>query len=57
MIKKVEFLFQKNNKSIVFYNKRDTVSFIESCCGHSTAIQNEANKEAIEKKQQQLLTY
>ena len=41
---------KKNNKLIVFFNNRDIVSFIESCCDQSTVIQNEANREAVEKK-------
>ena len=28
----IEFMLQKNNKSIVFFNKRDIVSFIENRC-------------------------
>ena len=47
----IEFMFRKkSNKLIVFFNNRDIVSFIESCCGQGTAIQNEANREAVEKK-------
>ena len=42
-------MFQKNNKSIAFFNKRDIVSFIERCCGQITAIRNEANREAVGK--------
>ena len=41
---------KKNNKLIVFFNNKDIVSFKESCCGQSTAIQNEANREAVGKK-------
>ena len=44
------YVREKNNKSIVFFNNRDMVSFIESCCGQSTVIQNETNREAIGKK-------
>ena len=33
---------EKNNKSIVFFNNKDIVRFIESCCGKGTAIENEA---------------
>ena len=42
-------MFQKNNKLIVFFNNRDIVSFIESCCGKGTAIENEATREAMKK--------
>ena len=44
------YVWEKNNKLIVFFNNRDIVSFIESCCRQSTAIQNEANREAMGKK-------
>ena len=40
---------KKNNKSIVFFNNRHIVSFIESCFGNSTVIENEAKKEVLEK--------
>ena len=40
---------QKNNKSTVFFNNRYIVSFIVSCCGKGTAIENEAIREAMEK--------
>ena len=47
----IEFMFRKkSNKLIVFFNNRDIVSFIESCCGQGTAIQNKANREAVGKK-------
>ena len=39
----------KKTKSTVFFNNRHIVSFIESCCGKSTVIQNEAKKDALEK--------
>ena len=46
----IEFMFQKkNSKSILFFNNRDIISFIESCCGQSKAILNEANIAAMEK--------
>ena len=41
---------KKNNKLIVFFNNRDIVSLIESCCGQSTAIQNKVNREAVGEK-------
>ena len=31
------------------HNKRDIVSFIESCCGQSMTIQNVANRETVGK--------
>ena len=50
MRKSVEFMFRKKpNKSIVFFNNRDIVSLIESCGGQSVAIQNDVNREAVEK--------
>ena len=54
-IHRVYVLKKKNNKSIVFFNNRDIVSFIESCCGKGTAIENEAIREAMKKTEQQLL--
>ena len=45
----VEFIFQKNNKPIVFFNNRNIVSFIESCCGKGAAIENEAIRETMKK--------
>ena len=41
---------KKNNKLILFFNNRGIVSFIESYCSESTAIQNEANREVVGKK-------
>ena len=41
---------KKNNKSIVYFNNRDIVGFIESRCSQSTAIQNEVIKEVMKKK-------
>ena len=35
-----QFMFRKKNKSIVFFNNRDIVSFIESRCGKGAAIEN-----------------
>ena len=34
-------------KSIVFFNNRHIVNFIESCCSKGTAIENEAIREVI----------
>ena len=39
-----------NNKSIVIFNNRDIVSFIESGCGQGKAIQNEVIRDAMIKK-------
>ena len=45
----IEFIFRKKaNKSILFSNNRGIASFIESCY-KVTAIQKEANREAVEK--------
>ena len=46
---------KKKEKSVVFFNNRDIVSFIESCCGKGTAIENEAIREAMKKPEKQLL--
>ena len=40
---------KKKTINRLYFNNRDIVSFIESCCGQSTAIQNEANREAVRK--------
>ena len=47
----IEFMF---NKSIVFFNSRDIVNFVESRYSQSAAIQNEGNREAVGKKQHHL---
>ena len=41
---------KKKKINRLYFNNRDIVSFIESCCGQRTAIQNEANREAVRKK-------
>ena len=48
--------FEKN-KSIVFFNNGDIVSFIERRCGKAAAIENEFISVAMKKKktEQQLL--
>ena len=43
-------MFQKNNKLIVFFNKRDIGSFMQGCCGQRTAIRNKGNREAMKKR-------
>ena len=43
-------MFQETNKLIVFFNNKDTVGFIESCCGKGMAIQNEVIRKAMKKK-------
>ena len=40
---------KKTDKSIVFVNNRDIVSFVESCCGKGTSIENETIREATKK--------
>ena len=49
-------MFQETNKLIVFFNNRDTVGFIESCCGKGMAIQNEVIRKAMKKKQKRIKT-
>ena len=51
----IEFMFRKK-QLIVFFNNRDTSSFIENYCGQSTAIQNEANWDAVGKQTASLKT-
>ena len=49
-------MFQETNKLIVFFNNRDTVGFMESCCGKGMAIQNEVIRTAMKKKQKRIKT-
>ena len=49
-VKKQPDIPKKKKKSIVFLNYSDIASFIERCRGQSTAIQNEATKETMKKK-------
>ena len=46
----IEFIFRKNNKSIIFFSNRDILSLIESSCGKGTVIENEDIREALKKK-------